>query len=70
MDSLASTATGDNIIKSTMTLKQTEEQIELAEQIESEAPQQIDVTIVDAMFILHNLVNPPMSFRGIAQLIL
>ena len=38
--------------------------------VNSDPPQQIDVTVVDAMFLLHTMQNPPNAFGKIAEDIL
>jgi len=38
--------------------------------VESEKPGDIDVTLVDAMFLLHTLLNLPPTFGGVAEVIL
>ena len=42
----------------------------LEKQIDSDIPSDIDVVIVDAMFFLHTLVNPPSTFGKLSEEIL
>jgi len=38
--------------------------------VKSDAPQKIDITIVDAMFNFHSIVNPPQTYGKLADDIL